>query len=70
MGVLLPLERGNESGKRGGLLSPTRVIQKEARKRWTPVFKDPNQRSGREVIRHTVFCDPRETHAVECDLDH
>jgi len=68
--AMFPLERGNESGQRGGLLSATRVIEKEAGEWGTPVLQDPDQRSAREVIRDAVLCEPRETRAIERDLNH
>jgi hypothetical protein len=62
-------ERIDESRKRGGLLLPSRIVEKEAGERRTPILQDANQRSAREVVRHTVFCQPGQARPVESGLD-
>src|SRR5205823_9753769 len=55
----------DKSRKRGGLLPPTRVVEKEAGERRAPIFEDPDKCSTRDVRRGAIVRHERQSNAID-----
>jgi hypothetical protein len=68
--AIVESKRIDQSRQRRGLLPATWIVQKEPRKRRTPILQHADQCSAREVFRHPIFRDLGNACPVERRLDH
>src|SRR5205085_2043949 len=55
----------DKSRNRGGLLPPTRVVEKEAGERRAPIFQHPNKCPARDVVRRAIVRHERQADAID-----
>ena len=63
--LLLEPQSVDQRRESGGLLPPARVVQKESRERWAPVFEHAHEGSARKVWPSLFLRHEREADAID-----